>query len=85
MGLGCRGGGGRSRSGLGARFRTFDTVFRSADPAFFNPGGIQPAADNVIAHTRQIFHTSTTHKHNRVLLQIMSHTRNISRYFLAVG
>src|SRR5690606_15996570 len=48
-------------------------------------GCIQPPADNVITHTRQVLHPSTPHEHHRVLLEVVADPGNISRYLDPVG
>jgi len=37
--------------------------------------GIEGASDDVIAHTRQVLHTATTHEHDGMLLKVVADTR----------
>src|SRR5215831_19399053 len=53
------------------RLRSLGPVLRPALLAVGHPGGIQRAADDVIAHARQILHTAPADQHDRVLLEIV--------------
>src|SRR5512141_847986 len=65
--------------------RTLRAVLRAALLAIGNAGRIQRAPDDVIPDTRQVFNTAAAHKHNGVLLQLMTLTRDIGRHLDAVG
>src|SRR5205823_12363740 len=43
------------------------------------------AAHDVIAHARQIFHAAAANQHQRVLLEVVAHTRDVGRHLDAVG
>jgi hypothetical protein len=45
---------------------------------------IENASDDLIANTRKVADTSTADKHNRVLLQVMPFTRDVSGDFFTV-
>src|SRR5690606_1181482 len=47
--------------------------------------GVERAANDVIAHTGKILHAATTDHDDRVLLQVMTFTRDIAGNFKAVG
>ncbi len=64
--------------------RPFCAIDRSAPAAAFNALGVIHAADNVIAHARQVLHASTTDKHDRMLLQIVLFAWDICNDFHAV-
>lgn len=40
---------------------------------------------NVVSHAWQVTNSSTTHQHNRVLLQVVTLTGNVDRDFFAIG
>src|SRR5712664_745938 len=65
------------RRGLGP----LRAVLRSSLLAVLHARGVQRSAHDVIAHTRQILHAAAAHQHDRVLLQVMADTGNISRHF----
>ena len=64
----------------GLRFQdlTYEGNFVGMEPI---TDGIKGASDDVIAYTRQVLHTATTHEHNGVLLEIVTDTRNVCRNF----
>src|SRR6266436_4033841 len=76
-GCGCGGG-------LGAGFGAFDAVLRAADAAFFNTGGVERAADNMVANAGKVFHTATADQNNRMFLEIMTLVRDIGDDLVAV-
>src|ERR1700759_4142950 len=39
--------------------------------------GVQRAADDLVAHTRQVTDTAAAHQHDRVLLEVVSHARDV--------
>src|SRR5699024_6707642 len=47
--------------------------------------GVQGATDSAVTHTGQGRHTSTTHEHDRVLLQVVAHTGDVGGDLDAVG
>jgi hypothetical protein len=48
-------------------------------------GGIKSAANDVVAHARQILHAAATHQNDRVFLQVVADAGNVSGYFHGVG
>src|SRR5690606_349166 len=39
--------------------------------------GVERAADDLVAHTRQVLHTTATHQHHGVLLQVVALARDV--------
>ena len=62
-------------------FCFFSTVFRTALLTVFNTRGIQRTTNNMVTYTWQILYTTTADQHDRVLLQVMSFTRDVSNDF----
>src|SRR5215831_16246920 len=60
-------------------------VLRTSLLAIGNANRIQRAADYVVTDSRKVLHTAATDQHNRVLLQVVTNPRNVSRHFDAVG
>jgi hypothetical protein len=60
-------------------------VFRST----LHPAGdadcVERAADDVIAHAGQVLDAAATDEHERVLLEVVAHARDVGRHFDAVG
>ena len=46
---------------------------------------VQCAPNDVIADTRKVFDAATANEHNRVLLEIVSDTRNVGGYLNSIG
>src|SRR5512145_2097808 len=67
------------------RFRPLRAVLRTSLLASLHADGIQRPANHVIANARQILHAAATDQHERVLLQVVAHTRYVSRDLDAVG
>ena len=53
--------------------------------AALNALKIERTADDVIANTWKIWHTTTTNEHNCVLLEVVTFTADVSPNFLTVG
>ena len=66
-------------------FRTLSTVFASTLQTVCYTGGIQRTTHDVITNTRQVFHTTTTHHHDAVLLQVVSLARDVGVHLFLVG
>src|SRR5262249_36432224 len=64
--------------GLGA-------VLRAALLAAGHARGVERAADDVIPDTRQVLHAPAADHHDRVLLQVVPHPRDVRRDLEAVG
>jgi len=69
----------------GALLGPLGTILAAALRALIHAIGVQCAAHNVIAHTRQVFDTATAHQHHAVLLQLVAFARNISRHFNSIS
>jgi hypothetical protein len=65
--------------------RSFCTVFTSAPLTAGYAGTIQNAANDVIAHTRQISDAASTNHDHAVLLKVVVDARDVSGNFLAVS
>jgi len=63
----------------------FGSVLGSTLLAILNTGGIQNTTNDVVPHTRQIFHTSTSDQHNGVFLQIVAFARDIGGDLKSIG
>src|SRR5215210_1742059 len=70
--------------GLCTDLRTLRTVFRAAAAPAIHPERVEGTTDNMIAHTRQVFHAATANEHDRVLLEVVSLARDVSDHFLPV-
>ena len=42
-------------------------------------GRVERAADDLVTHARQVFHTAATHEHDRVLLQVVADAGDVRR------
>ncbi len=71
-----------SRSGF---LRSLGSVLGATLLAIRNTDSIESAANNVIAHARQIFYAASANEHNRVLLQIVADAWDVSRNFDLIG
>ena len=69
-----------SRSPLVVSHRTSTTLL-----AIRNTDRIERSANHVVAHARQVLHAAATNQHDRVLLQIVTNTRDVGRDFDPVG
>src|SRR5262245_49080974 len=58
--------------------RTFRAVKRPALFAVFDALGIEDAAENVVAHARQVLDAAAADHDDRMLLQVMSFTRDVT-------
>src|SRR3954465_12604013 len=47
--------------------------------------GVQRAADDLVAHARQVLHAAATHEHHRVLLQVVADARDVGGHLDAAG
>ena len=55
----------------------FDEVRARALAAVADTLGVQRSANSVIAHTRKVFYSTATDKHNTVLLKVVTFTTNV--------
>src|SRR5262249_27997603 len=65
-------------------FRFLRSVFGAPLPPFLNPNGIQSSANDVIANAWEIFDATSSDKHDRMFLQIVSDAGNIRSNFDSV-
>src|SRR3954447_8016260 len=47
--------------------------------------GVERTAHDLVAHTREVLHTTTTHEHDRVLLQVVADAGDVGRDLDARG
>src|SRR5215469_9396793 len=66
-------------------FRPLGAVFGTPLPTILDALGVERPANDMIAHSGQILDPSAADQHHRVLLQIMSFPRDITRHLEAVG
>src|SRR5258708_14996429 len=59
-------------------------VLRAALLAVLHASGVERAAQNVIANTREILHAAAAHQHDRVLLQVVADTWDVRGDFNGV-
>ena len=64
-------------------FRFLSTVRAPSFHTLLNATGIKHPADNLVTKV-DVFHATTAKKYDCVLLQVVSHTRNVGCYFHAI-
>src|ERR671916_2154225 len=47
--------------------------------------GVERAADDLVAHAREVLHAAAAHEHHRVLLQVVADTRDVGGHLDAAG
>src|SRR5689334_14131948 len=62
-----------------------DAVLRAGPLAVGAAGGVERAADDLVAHARQVLHTTAAPQHDGVLLQVVALARDVRRDLHAVG
>ena len=67
------------------RFGSLDAVLIWLTRRFSTPLESKAPSHHVVTHTWQIFHTTTTHQNNAVLLEIVALIRNVSDHLTAIG
>src|SRR5271157_823068 len=65
--------------------RSLGAVFRTALLAVLHALGIEYAAQDVVAHARQVLHATAADHHHRVLLQVMALAGDVTDDLEAVG
>src|SRR6202795_4770914 len=65
--------------------RTLRAVLRTTLLTVLDALGIEDAAEDVVAHAGQILDAAAADHHHRVLLKVMTFTRNVTDHFEAVG
>src|ERR1700682_2033901 len=66
-------------------FRPLGSVLRATLLAASDPHRVQSAADDVIAHSREILNPATANQHDRVLLQIVADAGNVGCNLNSIG
>src|SRR5690625_7969772 len=61
------------------------TVAATSLTTVFNTLGIQSTADDLVADTWKVFHTTATNKHDGVLLEVVAFTWNVGGNFDNTG
>ncbi len=61
------------------------SVFGTSATTTVDSKAVETATNNMITDTREILHTASTHKHNGVLLKVVTLATDIGDHFLAVG
>src|ERR1700756_3727273 len=69
----------RRRDMTASLFRALGAVLRTALAAVFDTLSVQRAADDMIAHPREVFHSAATDQHDRMFLKIMALPGNVAR------
>src|SRR4051794_26632471 len=65
--------------------RALRAVLRARLLAVLDTGGVERAADDVVANAREILDAAAADQDDRVLLQVVSLARDVRRHFHAVG
>src|SRR5216683_274396 len=65
--------------------RSLGPVFRASLLAVLDALRVEHAAQDVVAHARQVLHAAAADHHHRVLLQIVALTRNVADHLEAIG
>ena len=65
--------------------RALGAILRTALHATVHSCGIQCTTYNVVADTWEVFHTTTTNKHNAVFLEVVTFTADVGVYFISIG
>src|SRR5271170_2205490 len=65
--------------------RTLRAVLRTALLTVLDALGIEDAAENVVAHAGQVLDAAAADHHHRVLLKVMTFTRDVTDDFKAIG
>src|SRR6516162_3941005 len=81
----CRFGAGPLRGIYLLLLLALGAIFGAALFAVGGTGGVECAANDVIANARQIFHTAAAHEHDQVLLQVVADAGNVRRDLFTVG
>src|SRR5215211_7367763 len=68
-----------------SRLAGLRAVLRAGLLAVGHPGGVERAADDLVAHARQVLDAATTHEHDGVLLQVVALARDVDRDLHRVG
>ena len=69
---------------LGSSLRTLGAILGAALAALVDTEAVKSAADDMVANTRQVLHTTAANKHDGVFLKVMTFTRDVSCNFDSV-
>src|SRR5260221_13897589 len=67
----------------GILLRPLRAVLRARLLAVLHARGVERAADDVIAHAREVFDATAADQHDRVLLEVVPLARDVRRHFHA--
>src|SRR5205085_10087622 len=77
----CTESGSSGRTPPGARrgilLPGLDAVLRAGLLAVGDAGGVERAADDLVAHARQVLHAAAANEHDRVLLEVVPLARDV--------
>src|SRR5258706_1813990 len=65
--------------------RPFGSVYRAALLSVLDALRVEHAAQDVVAHAREILDAAAANEHDRMLLQIMALARDVAHHLIAVG
>src|SRR5690349_19232569 len=65
--------------------RALGAVLGSALATIIHASAVEGAAHRVIAHAREVFHTTAADQHHRVFLQVVAFAADVADNFEAVG
>ena len=65
--------------------RTLSTILRTALCAVGHAGGVERTANDVIAYTAEVLHTTTANEHDAVFLEVVAFTGDVGVDLLRVG
>lgn len=69
---------------LGSSLRTLGAILGAALATLVNTEAVKSAADDMVANTRQVFHTTATNKHDGVFLKVMTFAANVGDHFFTL-
>src|SRR5262245_6796442 len=73
------------RSHMSRFLRPLRAVLRSSLHPSLHADGVERAANHVIANTGQVLHAAAANQHQRVFLEVVTHTGDVGRHLDAVG
>src|SRR5947209_1141164 len=73
------------RRGIERLLLGLHAVLRAGLLAVRDAGGVERAANDLVAHARQVLDAAASHEHDRVLLEVVALARDVARDLHAVG
>ena len=70
---------------LGSSLRTLGAILGAALAALVDTEAVKSAADDMVANTRQVLHTTAANKHDGVFLKVMTFAANVGDHFFTIG